>query len=220
MKKIIVLFMITIFVFSLASCSKSTNIESTENTEKQDSTIIESEGNTEKQDLNITEPAQSDTEAQASSETLPDGYYNVGDFTVFVPEGWTAIPVPDRDDPSKILTYDIQLAKDAIYNEASNTWNTDDGVSFYVTLLPQEDFERVPEGRDYYAKDFAVTDMEDITIGELTWHGFLVSPIGAPVYMMWAARGNGVGGYYTSISTAYDMSLEDADIQAILGSLK
>ena len=36
MKKIIVLFMITIFVFSLASCSKSTNIESTENTEKQD----------------------------------------------------------------------------------------------------------------------------------------------------------------------------------------
>ncbi len=206
MKKIIALLLISVLVLTLASCSQTANTGSTENTENQDPTI--------------SEPAGSDTEKETTSQSLPDGYYNVGDFTVFVPEGWTAIPVPDRDDPSKILTNDIQLAKDAVYNEVSNTWNTDDGVSFYVTLLGQEDYDRAPEGRDYYAKDFAVSDMEDVTIGELTWHGFSVSPIGAPVYMMWAARVDGVGGYYTSISTAYGMSLEDADLQAILGSLK
>ena len=206
MKRIIALLLISIFVLALASCSQPANTKPTE-----------SAGN---QDPATSQPTESSTAEEPTPEALPDGYYNVGDFTVFVPEGWTAIPVPDRDDSSKILTNDIQLAKDAVYNEASNTWNTDDGVSFYVTLLPQEDFDRAPERKDYYAKDFAVEDMEDLTIGALTWHGFLVRPIGAPVYMMWAAKSDGVGGYYTSISTAYDMSLEDADIQAILGSLK
>ena len=149
-----------------------------------------------------------------------DGMYNVGDFTVFVPDGWVAVPVSDRNDPSKILTNDIQLVKAALDSEASDTWNAEDGVSFYITYLIPEDFEGVSGARDYYAKEYAVTDMEDLTIGNLTWHGFLVRPIGAPVYMMWAARGDGNGGYYTSISTAYGMSLDDADIKAILGSLK
>ena len=193
MKKIALSMLVTIFVLALAGCA-----------------IFPDNG-----------PAES-TGKQGAKDAgyLPDGYYNVGDFTVFVPEGWTAIPVPDRDDPSKILTNDIQLAKNAVYNEASKTWNTENGASFYIVLLPQEDFERVPSEREYYAKDFSVTDMEDVTIGSFTWSGFSVSPIGAPVYMMWASKGDGAGGYYTSISTAYGMSLEDADLKAILGSLK
>ena len=202
MKKIIAWLLLSALAFSLASCTGSQN---TENTGERPADAVS---------------AETETKKETAAQELPEGYYDVGDFTVFVPEGWTAIPVPDRDDPSKILTNDIQLAKDALYNEASKTWNTDGGASFYVTLLPQEDFDRAPSGREYYEKDFAVEDMEDRTIGSLTWHGFLVRPIGAPVYMMWAARTDGVGGYYTSVSTAYGMSLEDADLQAILGSLK
>ena len=166
------------------------------------------------------DPGSDGKEKGAASRPDADGMYDVGDFTVFIPDGWTTIPVPDSNDPSKILTNDIQLAKGALYNETSDTWNTEDGVSFYVTYLLPEDFEGVSGARDYYARNFAVTDMEDLTIGDLTWHGFLVRPIGAPVYMMWAERTDGNGGYYTSISTAYGMSLEDADIRAILGSLK
>lgn len=197
MKKTLALLLIAAVALALASCAQTADPGS----------------------VGSTAVTGSNAGTKTTDQAL-DGYYNVGEFTVFVPEGWVAIPVPDRDDPSKILTNDIQLAKGALYNEASNTWNTVDGVSFYVTLLGQEDFDRAPAGREYYAKDFAVTDMEDLTIGSLTWHGFSVSPIGAPVYMMWAARSSGAGGYYTSVSTAYGMSLEDADLQAILGSLK
>ena len=199
MKKLIALLLTAACILALAACAGKTESKVTEN-------------------AGTAEGAA--TNAETSGKTLPEGYCDVGDFTVFVPEGWTAIPVPARDDPSKILTNDIQLAKDALYNEASKTWNTDAGTNFYVTLLSQEDFDREPEVRAYYAKDFAVEDMEELTIGDLTWHGFMVRPIGAPVYLMWAAKSDGNGGYHTSISTAYGFSLEDADLQAILGSLK
>ncbi len=158
------------------------------------------------------------TDKAAETGMASDGTYNVGDFTVFVPEGWTAIPVPDHTDPAKTASDDILLAKGAVYSEAQNTWNTDSCPSFYITYLGKEDFSGAPGGREYYAANFTVTDMPDTKIGSLTWQGYSVNPIGAPVYMMWAASGE--GGYYTSLSTAYGLTLEDADVQAILGSLK
>lgn len=159
---------------------------------------------------------------EAAQETVPQSVsnttYNVGEFTVFVPEGWTAIPVPDHTDSSKTATNDIQLAKGTVYSEEEKKWKTDDCPNFYITYLGKEDFAKVPSQKEYDAKDFSVKDMEDKKIGSLTWQGYSVNPIGADVYIMWAASGD--GGYYTSISTAYGLKIEDDDVQKILGSLK
>ena len=154
------------------------------------------------------------TKPQAASNTT----YDVGEFSVFVPEGWNAIAVPDHIDSSKTATNDILMAKGAEYKEASGSWDYENGPYFYITLLGKEDFAKASSSRDYYVDQFgSVKDMEDMTAGSLTWHGFSVNPIGADVYMIWAEKGE--GGFYSSISTAYGLSLQDEDVQKILSSL-
>lgn len=165
-----------------------------------------------------TESAASEKAEEPASQSNTNTTYDVGEFSVFVPEGWVAIPVPDYMDSSKTATNDIQLAKGAEYNEASKMWNTDNGQYFYITLLNKDDFAKASTRRDYYVKEYgSVKDMEDMTTGSLTWHGFSVNPIGADVFIIWAEAGE--GGFYSSISTAYDLSLQDDDIQKILCSL-
>lgn len=163
----------------------------------------------------VTEDSTPQTDPSASNSNTT---YNVGEFSVFVPEGWQAIPVPDHTDSSKTATNDILLAKGAEYKEATGSWDYESGPYFYITLLNKDDFAKASTGRDYYVEQFgSVKDMEDMKTGSLTWHGFSVNPIGADVYMIWAEKGE--GGFYSSISTAYDLSLQDEDVQAILGSL-
>ena len=163
----------------------------------------------------VTEDSNPQADPSASNSNTT---YNVGEFSVFVPEGWQAIPVPDHTDSSKTATNDILLAKGAEYKETTGSWDYESGPYFYITLLNKDDFAKASTGRDYYVEQFgSVKDMEDMKTGSLTWHGFSVNPIGADVYMIWAEKGE--GGFYSSISTAYDLSLQDEDVQKILGSL-
>ena len=81
------------------------------------------------------------TKPQAASNTT----YDVGEFSVFVPEGWNAIAVPDHIDSSKTATNDILMAKGAEYKEASGSWDYENGPYFYITLLGKEDFEKALE---------------------------------------------------------------------------
>lgn len=176
---------------------------------------------------NTTEATTTEATATEEPEKTPpqattNTYYDVGEFTVFVPEGWDAIPVPDYTesfDGTDILTNDILLAKEGEYNAATDEWTYDSGPYFYVTLLNKENYEKVSTSRDYYVEEYgSVKDMEDMTTGSLTWHGFSVNPIGADVYIMWTPAGE--GGFTTSISTAYGLSLDDPDVQTILSSIE
>ena len=163
----------------------------------------------------VTEDSTPQTDPSAGNSNTT---FNVGDFSVFVPEGWQAIPVPDHTDSSKTASNDILMAKGAEYKEASGSWDYENGPYFYVTLLNKDDFAKASTGRDYYVEQFgSVKDMDDMTAGSLTWHGFSVNPIGADVYIIWAEKGE--GGFYSSVSTAYGLSLQDEDVQAILSSL-
>lgn len=201
MKRYITLLLAACMMISLAACSSSNE---------------DNESSVDNGTLSQIETTEAETE-QATSQPDTNTTYNVGEFTVFVPEGWKAVPVTDQNDPSIILTNDIQLVNTAL-QESADEWDSTEGQSFYVTYLSKEEFEKAPEARASYEKDFAVTDMEDMQTGDLTWKGFSVSPIGAPVYMLWAESGN--GGFYASISTAYDLSLDDEAVQTMLGSLK
>lgn len=212
MKKIMALLLAVLVMAPFVSCSDSgqeskadSKADSVESSSKAEST----------QSAETSEESIEDSKSQSTSNTT----YDVGEFTVFVPEGWQAVPVPDHIDPSKTATNDIKLVKGDADDVENTEWTSDDGQSFYITYLSKEDFAKVPEQRDYYVEEFgSVKDMEKMTTGSLTWQGFSVSPIGADVYMIWAASGE--GGYYSSVSTAYGLSLQDQDVQTILGSLK
>ena len=205
MKRTITLLLIAALVFTFAACSDSGESQTTSGSS--DSGNETAAGSAE------------DANPENSSNTT----YDVGDFTVFVPEGWEAIPVPDRSDSEKNAANDIMLAKSPVhYDEWEMRWKSEEDKLFYITYLDKENFEKYPESeRAYCEEEYAnlggVTDLADVTIGSLTWHGFSVSPLGSDVYILWAESGE--GGYITGFNTA-DLSLEEADVQAILGSLK
>lgn len=209
MKKIIAIALALLTAAAFTACSGGNNGNNESKSDKgsaaESTTVAETT-------VEMTE-AES-TVPQSTSNTT----YNVGEFTVFVPEGWEAIPVPDHLDETKTATNDIMLAKGAVFNENTMTWNTEEAASFYVTYLGSEDFAKIPDEKADYAKDFSIDEMEDTKIGDHTWHGFSVNPIGAPVYTLWTESGE--GGYHISLSTAYGLSLEDKDVQAIIASLK
>lgn len=209
MKKFTAIALVLLMAASLSACSGGNNGGSESKSDK--GSAVES-----------TTAAETTAEATEAESTVPQSTsnttYNVGEFTVFVPEGWEAIPVPDHLDETKTATNDIMLAKGAKFDESTMKWNTDEAGTFYVTYLGSEDFAKIPDEKADYAKDFTIDEMEDIKIGDLTWHGFSVNPIGAPVYTLWAESGE--GGYHISLSTAYGLSLEDEDVKAIIGSLK
>ncbi|MBR1864385.1 MAG: hypothetical protein IJ806_09900, partial [Ruminococcus sp.] len=84
--------------------------------------------------LSETEEPEEPEGPRSTSNTACD----VGEFTVFVPEGWEAIPVPDPIDSSKTAANDILLARGAEYIPASDHWTYDSGPYFYVTLADKE----------------------------------------------------------------------------------
>ena len=216
MKKLIAVLAAVLMLAALTACGaqSSKDEESGKPSEASQTTEATKASEAEK----ATEAA---TEATEATETTPqineNTTYNVGEFSVFVPKGWQAIPVPDHLDQTKTATNDVRLAKGAVYDEATQTWNADEVINFYITRLNKEDFAKASNQKEEYAKDFSVKDMADMKTGSLTWKGFSVNPIGADVYIMTAESGE--GGYHVAISTALGFSLDDPDLQTILASI-
>lgn len=210
MKKIIALALSALMVMALAACG---------NAAKEDGASSGKESSSQAESSQAAETTAAPTEAESTVPQSASGTtYNVGKFSVYVPEGWEAVPVPDHLDTTKTATDDIMLAKGAVYDEAQGKWNTENVPTFYITYLGKDDYARIPEEKQSYEKDFAVKDLDDVKIGDYTWHGFSLNPIGAEVCILWTECGE--GGFHTSLSEAYDLTLEDKDVQAALGSLK
>lgn len=63
-------------------------------------------------------------------------------------------------------------------------------------------------------------DLEPITIGNYTWNGFTGESIGTPIAILWTGE-EGAGQIQLTIclENGDKISLEDADVQAIIASI-
>lgn len=139
--------------------------------------------------------------------------YETSLLSVLVPEGWMAFPkadvfedYPDEPgDPSGLL----------IYKDAKDDFDifTKPGITIdYYT--PDK---TMVSPKSYYAD---AKDLEPITTGEYTWEGFTATSLDKPLAVLSMTEPYQI---QVSVWTEMDdgkISLEDADLQAILASIK
>lgn len=139
--------------------------------------------------------------------------FDVGNFTVLVPEGWEAVPVDDvwNDDPAVTNPDNVNIYK--VTGDTLDQWN-DPAVNVVTGSVGSNSLEGM---KNFYDD---VKDLDEQKIGNLTWNGFTGSSMGYNLAMLWAEDGDN----YFQVTIWMNMSngelkVEDADVQAILGSV-
>ena len=202
----------------LASCG-GTDTESTTTSDDQTATTTSAES-TESADQ---EPAADQDPADEPGDTSDEEpqnavgeTYDVGDFTVYVPAGWVAIPQNSLDEPGTISTSDIEVHKEAEYDEASGKWVKPQNGEPYIliTYFAADRLDLVSGSPGFYDN---TEDLPDMHIGNFTWQGFEYELLSRKSAMIWAIADD--CGYNVVISYFDDISLDDPDVQAILESL-
>ncbi len=192
MKKILALVLVLTLLFTLAACGDKEEKKDTE------------------------EPKTSDNggeENNGGNKEIAGETYNVGNFTVLVPEGWMEIPVDDMwsdtgaTDPNK-----VQIIKDG-------TSEFDILTKAYIQIdyyAPETDL-MVPSSEWY---DEAA-DLEPVVAGGITWNGFSAVSGGNNMVTLWTGEAGGPQ-YQATLwcNGEYTISETDADVLAILASVK
>ena len=146
--------------------------------------------------------------------TIEGETYNAGNVSALVPEGWKAFPVPDvfADEPNTMDPNALRICK-------GGETDMDIFTKPYVQInYYGEDTTLAVPSKDFY--DNAV-DLAPITCGNLTWNGFTADSMGTPIAILWAE--NGDIQYQLSFflgASGGTISLEDADVKAIIESVK
>ena len=139
--------------------------------------------------------------------------YETSLLSVLVPEGWMAFPkadifeeYPDEPgDPSGLL----------IYKGAQDDLDAFTKPGITIDYYPPE--KTMVSPKSYYDD---AKDLDPITTGEYTWEGFTATSLDKPLTVLSVTEP-----YQIQVSVWTDVddghiSLEDADLQAILASLK
>lgn len=133
----------------------------------------------------------------------------VGDFSVLVPEGWMGYDMELSGEP---ITYKTQIYKGA--KEEIDMWST---PSVQITYWKDGEEDILTSAKSAYND---TKDIDPVTIGDYTWKGFTGSFSDKPVTFLYTDE---VGPFSLAVFTEVDgktISLEDADFQAIVNSLK
>ena len=156
----------------------------------------------------------SDTKEKAEDVTVKGAEQTIGNFTVFVPEGYTAtdgnITGSDKNDPDPNSCY-IQPDPPSMYD-------------YYTILILSEDdaLGNIEMTKAANSSSESVKDLKEIEykIGDVTWKG---------ITYLYATALNGevpCGAYYATIGDTvyYAMinghAIDSAEVAAVLGSLK
>lgn len=134
--------------------------------------------------------------------------FDNGIFRVLVPSGWKLFYGIDSE--CRITQKKVHIFKDARLETDIFTH-----VGITVCFFGRQDYYISP--KFFYDN---VVDMEEFTLGSYTWVGYTCSSIGYP-YTMLEARSDGCVFQVMILmkNGEYEISLEDADVQIILGSL-
>ncbi len=146
--------------------------------------------------------------------TIKGETYNAGNVSALVPNGWKAFPVTDpfADDPTTIDPDALRICK-------GGETETDIFSKPYLQInYYGEDMIFIAPSKDFY--DNAV-DLTPFTLGELTWNGYTADSMGYPIAVIWAEKGEVQYQVNCFLGTSGGtISLEDADVKAIIESIK
>ncbi len=164
---------------------------------------------------NTGEPAQNGGSG-ADAPSVPGETYDTGVFTTLVPEGWKAFPSIDifSEEENAIDPESVQLGKGAS-DEFELLVNPSISVTYYGP-----DFDLMTPDSSWYDN---ATELSGFALGDFSWNGFEAEDfMGGKVIILWTDSVNGVE-YQANISydpASHTISANDADVQAILASLK
>lgn len=152
---------------------------------------------------------------ESSESSVPKGeVFDVGQFSVFVPNGWKAFHNTDihADDPTTKSDHSVYVTKGAT-NEMQIFTNP------YVKLdYGDEDLYLMAPPKDFYDN---VVELEPITLGGLTWEGFTGESIGYYYTFLYIDQGDDQ--YMVTIQMGDGdnaISIEDEAVKAIIDSIK
>lgn len=202
MKKLFALLITSTLIITLAACGNSGSDSKSENS-KESSASVSSQAEEKTEDI-----------TEKPAENKPGSEYNVGDFTVYVPGGWDAVEVRATETDA-VETNVINIFKGAEYDESAKQWKTLGKPHVYIFRYEGDEIDMVPDNKSLWEN---AEDIPDEKIGNFTWQGFSYNQFGEDGVNIWAL--NGDYGYRLSISFQNELSLDDADIKAIIESLK
>ena len=166
---------------------------------------------------NTGEPAQNGgSGAVADAPSVPGENYDTGSFSVLVPEGWKAFPTLDiwSEDPNAINPDSLQLGKGA-NDEFELLVNPSISINYYGV-----DYDLMTPDSSWYDN---AAELNSFALGDFTWSGFEADDfMGGKVIILWTDSVNDIE-YQANISfdpNSHTVSANDADVQAILASLK
>ena len=144
--------------------------------------------------------------------TASDGSYDTGVFSVAQPDGWGIAPVPDS-----LKKFDGKTNPNSVYAIKGGKEDSD------VISCPYLWITWYPKGNYVSSKGFYdnVKDLDPVTIGGRDWTGFSFSSMDTPGISIEAREGDGQWVVMLSTErTNSKISLEDADVKAIIESIK
>ena len=149
-----------------------------------------------------------------SPEEVEGEVYDAGSVSALVPEGWKAFPVADfwSDDADAVDPTTFQIVKDG-----ETEW--DILTKPYVQIFYYgADTDMLTPDSSWYDD---AEDLDSFTTGDYTWEGFTGKSFDVPITILWTEVGDIQ--YQINMCTETDdetISLEDADVQAILASIE
>ena len=161
-----------------------------------------------------TDNGDSGNTADNGNTAVTGETFDAGNVSCIVPSGWKALPVKD------LFSDDDAYDPDKI--------NIGKGIESDLDLFSKPYISIVYYGPDSImwepTKELYddVVDLDDMTIGSYTWKGFSCDSIGYKYYMLWTGEDDG-DQFQVSVlyeSTGGSVKLEDADVQAIIASIK
>lgn len=151
-----------------------------------------------------------DSDASATPEEVTGETYNAGNFSVLVPDGWTAYPVMDvwsddanATDPDKVNIGKGTSSEFDLYSKP------------YMQIVHYDPDTTVLSAKEFYDN---VVDIAPFTAGGLSWEGFSGESLGSAITVLSATNADGHQ-FQVNMYTQGKISQSDADVLAILGSI-
>ena len=158
--------------------------------------------------------ANQETNADNNGADVTGETFDAGDVSCVVPSGWKAFPSKDmfaKDDSNDPGIINVCKGAETETDMLTKPYIR---INYYgpSTIMMEP-------SKDYYDN---AADLDDMTIGDYTWHAFSCDSMGYKYYMLWTGADDG-DQFSVSVlyeSTGGSIKLEDADVQAIIASIK
>ncbi len=197
LKKFTALFIVCTLLFSLSACGGGNSSENNVSGGSGSSTANTDNGG---------ESSSAGEGTDVSGKT-----YEVGEFSLLLPDGWLEIPfINVSSEDKEILTDSISVYKNA---PDENSIFSYPGITVTINSAesPPTDAKSMYDDAE---------DIEPITIGDLQWTGFESDNSGYPIIQMYAEDGDYIFTVIVATERAQgSISLSDSDVVAVISSI-